>query len=97
MESKDLLISVINNLTNALDSVGFYVFDYNLVIDSPKSLTDIDELRKAAINKQAVIRFNLDAFISSSVWKAFTDPSTGFFGIELIPLADIFDIDDEEI
>lgn len=90
MESKDLLVAVINNLTNVLDSIGFYVFDYDMVINSPKQFADLDELRHACINNQAEIKFRLESFISTSVWKAFEETTVNFFGAELIPLADLF-------
>lgn len=90
MESKELLVSIINNLTNTLDSIGFYVYNYDMIIDSPKQLNDLDELRTASINRQAVVKFNLDAFISNKIWNDFSEKETDFFGIEIIPIADLF-------
>lgn len=90
MESKDLLVAVINNLTNVLDSIGFYVFDYDMVINSPKQFTDLDQLRRACVDNQAEIKFRLESFVSTKAWDAFEEPSTDFFGIGLIPLADLF-------
>jgi hypothetical protein len=96
MESKEVFVNIINDLGNTLDSMGFYIFDYELFIDSNSSVTNLDELRKDVINNKTVLKFKTKSFISSSVWKAFSKPATEFFGIEKIPLKDLFDISDDE-
>jgi len=65
MESKDLLVAVINNITNVLDSNGFYVFDYDMVIQSPKQFHDHDQLRRAHVDNQAELNFRLEYLVST--------------------------------
>lgn len=96
MESKEVFINIINDLGNTLDSIGFYIFDYELIIDNGNRFTNLDELRKQIINNQTVVKFKTKSFISSSVWAAFSKPTTDFFGVEKIPLKDLFDISDDE-
>lgn len=69
MEAKVLLTKAIDTMTDALDSIGFYVIDCNMSIQSTKQYTNLEDLKSDVINKNASIFFDVDCFMGNMVWR----------------------------
>ena len=60
-------------MTDALDSIGLYVIDCNMSIQSSRQYTSLDDLRSDVINSKASVVFDVDCFIGKSAWRSDSD------------------------
>lgn len=62
-------------MTQALDSIGLYVVDCNMLIQSFKQYSNLEDLKSDAINGNANIILEVDCFIGNCAWRE--DPLQG--------------------
>lgn len=56
-------------MTEALDSIGFYVVDCNMSIQSTEHYSNLEDLKSDVINNKASIVFDVDCFMGNNVWR----------------------------
>lgn len=73
MDSKVIFTKAIDTMTDALDSIGLYVIDCNMSIQSTKQYANLDDLRSDVINNNASIVFDVDCFMGKAIWRSDQD------------------------
>lgn len=56
-------------MTEALDSIGLYVIDCNMLIQSTKHYSNLEDLKSDVLNKQASIILDVDCFMGNAAWR----------------------------
>jgi hypothetical protein len=69
LNAKVVLTKAIDTMTEALDSIGFYVVDCNMSIQSTKHYSNLEDLKSDVINNKASIIFDVDCFMGNNVWR----------------------------
>jgi hypothetical protein len=88
MESKEIFINLIDELTGALDELGLYVIDTNLSMVGKDSYESYDHLRQEIINRKTIGYVDVDCFIGNQAWRVPEEPEL-FLDMSEIKVTDI--------
>lgn len=88
MESKEIFINLIDELTGALDDLGLYVIDTNLSMVGQDSYKSYDHLRQEIINRRTIGYVDVDCFIGNEAWRIKEKPEL-FLDMSEIKITDV--------